>query len=358
MGHYLYVGTYTGGRLSDHKDTGSGGIYCFRMDALTGELSARRCFGQNEIDPGFLAVKGNLLLAENERKDVGTVRSFRILADGSLQFADRVETEDSKCAFLSTDAFGSYIFATNYASGSLMLIRHDGNGGLELVDRVQHYGRSVVPVRQDSPRAHSVKQTPDGDGLIVPDLGMDKIMKYRLDRQTEKIYPDPEQPFVEVEPGEGPRHMVFTPDGKYIYVNTEIGNHIYAYAYDGVSRRMEQIQKISLLPEVFDGKSFCSEILISSDGRFVYVGNRGYDTIAVFAVDAQTGHLTPVGQYASGGIGPRHMCLGPSEDYLICANKDSDSIVVLERSRQTGELGRVIYRCEVPAPSCVVWKEI
>lgn len=358
MEYYLYVGTYTGGELSDHRDTGSGGIYCFRMDPSTGELKERRCFGQNEIDPGFLAVKGNLLLAENERKDMGTVRAFRILTDGSLQFTDSVEADGSKCAFLLPDAFGPYIFATNYASGSLMLIRHNENGGLELADQVQHYGKSVVPVRQDSPRAHSVKQTPDGDGLIVPDLGMDKIMKYRLNRKQGKISSDEEQPFVEVEPGEGPRHLVFAPNGKYIYVNTEIGNHIYAYAYDGISHRMEEIQKISLLPDSFDGKSFCSEILISSDGRFVYVGNRGYDTIAVFATDENTGRLTPVGQFASGGLGPRHICLGPTEEYLICANKDSDGITVLERDRQTGELGRVKYQYEVPAPSCVVWKKI
>ncbi len=358
MSYYLYVGTYTGGELSDHKYTASKGIYCFNMNPATGQLSNLRSFGEHEIDPGFLAVRGRFLFGENERKDIGTVRSFLINQDGSLKLIDRMETEGSKCAFISTDAFGPYVFATNYASGSLVVMRCEENGKLKLTDQIQHYGRSVVPLRQDCPRAHSVKQTPDGLGLLVPDLGIDMIMSYILDRDTGRVRPNENQASIRVDPGEGPRHIVFRPDGKYVYLNTEIGNHVYVYSYCPKTRTLQEIQKISLLPEEYKEPSYCAEILTSSDGEYIYVANRGYDTITCFHSDKQSGYLTLVGQFSSGGKGPRHICLGPDESYMICANKDNDNITVLERDKQTGKLGKVRFTYDIPAPSCIVWKEV
>ncbi len=354
MSYYLYAGTYTGGDLSDHKDTASEGIYCFALDSAKGELSDSRVYGDMEIDPGFVAVRGRYLFAENERRDMGTVRAFRIGGDGSLSLIDKIESEGSKCAFIYTDQFGPYVFATNYASGSVMVMRF-ADEELTLTDQVQHYGSSVVPIRQECPRAHSVKQTPDGNGIIVPDLGIDKIMRYRLDRETGQIAPNQSQPFVEVDPGEGPRHLVIHPSGKYIYVNTEIGNHIYVYSFNAVIGVMTQIQKISLLPNDYSGVSHSSEIIISSSGEYIYVGNRGHDTITSYHVDEKTGLLEVVGWFESGGKDPRHIAFAPNESYIICANKDSDEITIIERDRKSGELGKIRYKYHVPAPSCVVW---
>ena len=357
MSYYLFAGTYTGGALSDHKETGSKGIYRFILDPATGELADPRAYGENEIDPGFVAVRGRYLFAENERRDMGTVRAFMIGGDGGLTLVDKIEAEGSKCAFIYPDQFGPFVFATNYASGSIMVIRCD-DGKLALTDQVQHYGKSVVPIRQECPRAHSVKQTPDGDGIIVPDLGIDKIMNYILDRQTGKLSPNQNQPCVQVDPGEGPRHLVFHPNGKFVYVNTEIGNHIYAYAFSADTRTLEKIQKISLLPDGFEGESHSAEIIITSAGDCIYVANRGHDTITCYKVDADTGLIQTAGWYESGGKGPRHICLAPDESYIICANKDSDEITIIERDKKTGALGNIRYTYNLPAPSCIVWAEL
>ena len=355
MKDFVYVGTYTGGSLSDHRDTQSKGIYCFACSPGYDKLTFRGTYGKNEIDPGFLIIKDGFLFAENERRDMGTVRSFSIAADGALTLCSVMETEGSKCAFLSAHPSGKYIFATNYASGSLMIISCDDTGKLSLTDKVQHYGKSVVPVRQDAPRAHSVRLTPDGKGLLVPDLGIDKIMNYQFDEQKGLVQPNSLQPYVMVDPGEGPRHLVFHPNGKYVYLDTEIGNHVYVYAYDNTNQTIRQIQKIALLPDDYTGKSYSAEILISSDGRFVYVCNRGHDTITCYQVDVDTGLLSHEGWFPSGGKGPRHIIFTPDEKYLYCANKDGDLVTILERDRQTGSLGEVIGAYEVPAPSALAW---
>ena len=158
---YLYVGTYTGGPLSDHRDTDSEGIYCFDLDDRSGALTNLRCVSRNEIDPGFVTIRGNILLSENERKDMGTVRSYGIEKNGDLTFKDAIEAEGSKCAFISFDKDSDLVFATNYASGSVMLISCDKEGDMRLLDKVQHYGKSIIPIRQDYPRAHSARITPD-----------------------------------------------------------------------------------------------------------------------------------------------------------------------------------------------------
>ena len=358
MSYYLYVGTYTGGFQSDHKDTASKGIYCFRMEPVSGELSDIRSYGINEIDPGFIAVRGRYLFAENERRDMGTVRSFHIGDDGSLAFIDKIESDGSKCAFICQDRFGPYVFATNYESGSVMVLRCAEDGKLTLTDQVQHHGKSIVPVRQDAPRAHSAKQTPNGDGIIVPDLGIDKVLNYKLDRKTGKLSPNPNQPFIQVDAGEGPRHLVFHPNGRFVYVGTEIGNHVYAYSFCVETGILTQIQKVSLLPDNFSDASYSAEIIITVAGDYVYVSNRGHDTITCYKTDQETGLLEPVGWYPTGGRGPRHLCLAPDESYMICANKDDDTITIIMRDKETGALGEIRYAYEVPAPSCVVWTEV
>ena len=354
----LFVGTYTGGKESDSVVTGSQGIYSFAMDADTGVLTYKGVYGNNEIDPGFFAIRDHILFSENERKDMGTVRSFAIGKDGSLTFIDKIETKGSKCAHVSVDRFGPYIFATNYAAGSVMVMKSDAQGHLVLTDHVQHYGKSVVPVRQDAPRAHSTRQTPDGKGILVPDLGIDRIMNYRLDRKTGKIHPYEYQSSIDVTPGEGPRHCVFHPNGKYLYLVTEIGNHIFCYSFDEDTSVLREFQKISVLPANFKGNSHSAEIIVTRDGRFVYSSNRGHDTIAGFSVNSKNGVLTSNGFFKSGGKGPRHICLSPDERFLIVANKDSDNVTVLEKNKQSGLLGKVLYEARVPAASCVAWTDL
>ncbi len=357
MSFYLYAGTYTGGEQSDHVKTKSKGIYAFEMDSVTGELANIRAFGQDETDPGYIAIRGRFLFSENECKNAGVVRAFYIEDDGSLTLTDSLSTEGSKCAFVQPDLFGDYVFATNYASGSVMVIQSE-QGKLTLTDQVQHYGKSIVPIRQDYPRAHSIKQTPDGNGVLVPDLGIDRVMNYLFDRKTGRLKPNPAQPYVSVKPGEGPRHLVFHPNGRFVYVNTEIGNHIYAYKYIAENHTLEPIQKISLIPKDFCAENHAAEIIITASGDFIYVSNRGQDKVVCFKVDSNTGLLQHIGWFDCGGKGPRHICLSPEEDFIFCANKDSDTITVINRDITTGALMGIPYTYSIPAPSCVAWTKL
>jgi len=355
MNYQLFVGTYTGGEQSDSVVTNSKGIYSFKLDPQIGSLKLTGAYSHGDIDPSFFAIRGGILYTENERKDMGTLRSFAIQKDGSLSFVDKAETKGSKCVYVCVDDFGPYLFGTNYASGSVMVMKSDAAGQLTLTDLVQHYGSSIVPVRQDAPHAHSVRQTPDGKGIIIPDLGIDKVMNYLLDRETGKLKPNTNQESISVTPGDGPRHFVFHPNRKFAYLLTEIGNRIYVYSFDEAIAVLTELQTISVLPESFTGVSHSAEIIISKDGTFLYTSNRGHDTIAGFAVDPFNGKLESIGFWPSGGKSPRHICLGPNENYIIAANKDSNDVCVIQRNTKTGVLGKVIQKEEVPAPACVRW---
>ena len=145
MKRRVYVGTYTGGNQSDSPLTGSKGIYAFSLQDDGKGLSFTGCYSNNDIDPGFLVYRNGYLFVENERKDRAVLHSYRVEEDGSLIFVDAVETTGSKCAHVCADAFGSYVFGANYASGSVLVTRSDENGQLTMTDLVQHYGHSIVP---------------------------------------------------------------------------------------------------------------------------------------------------------------------------------------------------------------------
>jgi 6-phosphogluconolactonase len=180
-------------------------------------------------------------------------------------------------------------------------------------------------------------------------------MNYRLDRMTGKIHPNNNQKSISLEPGEGPRHCVFHPNGRYLYLVTEIGNHIYTYSFNEKTAVLTEKNKISTLPDNYSGTSHSAEITISKDGKYIYTSNRGHDSIAGFSVNQNTGELTSIGFFECGGKGPRHICFGPSENFLVVANKDSNKVTNLGRDIHTGMLGNVSNEVDVPAASCVEW---
>lgn len=357
MSKYLLVGTYTGGLESDFPPTGSQGIYTFRIEADSGKLTPIGTFSNGDIDPAFFAVRGRMVYVENERKDCGVIRSYEIGDDGALRFVSSVRAVGSKCAHICADRYGPYVFGAVYSSGNVMVAKSDSTGNLVLTDVVQHHGRSVVPLRQDAPHAHSCCQMPGGNGLLVADLGIDKIMNYRLNRAFGKLEANLRQPSVSVRPGDGPRHMTFHPNGAFLYLLTEMGNRIYVYSFDQVDNLLTEIQQISTLPEGFDGVSHAAELILSSDARYLYASNRGHDTIAAYEVDGMTGLLKLKGFCASGGRGPRHICFGPGETVVYVSNLGSNSVCAIKRDPQSGALTEIIDHMAVPAPACVAWAE-
>lgn len=179
------------------------------------------------------------------------------------------------------------------------------------------------------------------------------MVNYKLDRKSGKLVRNPNQPVVQVASGEGPRHFVFHPCGRYGYLLTEIGNHIYVYNYDCNQGILTEKQCVSTLPEKFSGTSYAAELIVSKDGRFLYACNRGHDSIVAFSID-ETGKLHAPDFWPCGGKGPRHICFGPEEHTIFVANKESNQISIMERNEQTGAIGNVLATADVPAPACVV----
>jgi 6-phosphogluconolactonase len=240
----------------------------------------------------------------------------------------------------------------NYSDGGVATLRILDDGTLgEDGARLKHEGSGVDPERQEGPHAHSINLTPDGSRAVVADLGTDKVAVYRFDPSDGSLIPN-DPPWGAVEPGAGPRHVSFHPDGNRAYVLNEMFASLTVFAYDSVSGGLESLQTISMLPDGFDGFRSGAEVVVHPSGRFVYASNRGHDSIAVFAVNPGDGTLTAMGHVPSGGKSPRNFVIDPSGRYLLAANQNSHSVVVF-RIEADGSLVPTDMKAGVPKPVCV-----
>jgi 6-phosphogluconolactonase len=349
---HVYIGTYTRGK--------SEGIYLYYMDKSTGALEFASAAGGIE-NPAFLAIhpQQSYLYAVNEvgqfaGKPSGGVSAFAIDPEtGELTFLNQQSSQGPGPCHLSVDHTGQYVLVANYSGGSVAVLPINSDGKLgEATDFVQHEGSSVNPRRQEKPHAHSIMVDESNRYVFVPDLGMDKIMIYRLNLTEGKLEPN-DEPWAKVKAGAGPRHFDFHPNGKYAYVINELDNTLIAFAYDGTRGSLREIQTISTLPEDFSGTSYCADVHVSPSGKFVYGSNRGHDSIAIFGIDEDTGRLTPVGYEPTQGKMPRNFGIDPAGAFLLAANQDSDNVVVFRIDRQTGSLRSTGSMIEVPKPVCV-----
>ena len=349
----LYIGTYT-----NKEDPKSEGVYVYRLDPESGALSPHAAPAPS-VNPSFVALhpQGTHLYAVNEigqfnGQAAGGVTAFAIDAQsGALTELNQQSSVGTGPCYLCVDASGSTVLVANYGGGSVAALPIQADGSLgEASDFVQHEGSSVNPRRQQEPHAHSIVIAPDNRFAFTPDLGMDQIVAYRL--EDGKLPPnDPAGP--KTEPGAGPRHLDFHPNGRFAYVINEIGNTVNAYAYDAAAGTLEQIQSVPTLPADFDGVSHTADIHITPDGRFLYGSNRGHDSIAVFAVDATSGRLEARGQVPTGGENPRNFALSPDGRFLFAANQSTDDIHTFRINADTGALEPTGQVTPVPAPVCL-----
>jgi 6-phosphogluconolactonase len=208
--------------------------------------------------------------------------------------------------------------------------------------------------RQIGPHAHFIVPDPANRFALVCDLGLDKVLVYKLSPATAKLEPN-DPPFIHVAPGSGPRHLAFHPDGRAVYVINEMGSTITAFTYDGQRGAMKELQIISTLPADFHEKSSCAEIEAHPSGKFLYGSNRGHDSIVAFAIDAGTHKLTLVEHQPTRGKTPRHFAIDPTGAWLFTENQNSDSIASFRIGSQTGRLNPTGQIVEVGAPVCVVF---
>jgi 6-phosphogluconolactonase len=250
---------------------------------------------------------------------------------------------------LSLDPAADCAIVANYSSGNISVLPIQGDGKIAPPSNViQHTGSSVNPDRQKHPYPHSCNFDPSGRFVLVPDLGTDQIYIYSFD-PAKRTLAAADPATVRVAPGSGPRHLAFSPDGKFAYLVNELIPSIVAYAFDAQTGRLRELQTISTLPGPLKPTDSGAEIEVHPNGKFVYASNRGLDNIAVFRRDPVQGTLTAAGYQSTGGKTPRAFAIDPTGNFLLAGNQDSDSVAILRIDPGTGALTQTAM-LPVPTP--------
>lgn len=344
---YLAAGTYTGGK--------SEGIYILAFDTATGSL--RQHTVTKASNPSFVTVSpdGKYVYAVHENgsdQGGGSISAYAFNTDeGRLRLLNTLPTQGDHPCHAETDKTGKWVIASNYSGGNFTVypVQEDGSLGAATAS-IQHYGKGKNPERQEKPHVHSATISPDNNWLFVADLGTDQLVLYRMAADGK-----PEAgTAAKTNPGDGPRHFTFHPNGKYAYAVQELSGKIITYDYkDG---KLRQVQRISTLADGEKDFAGSADIHVSPDGKFVYATNRGnYNNIAIYQVNPKNGRLDVVGFQSTLGKGPRNFTIDPSGRFLLVANQNSDEIVVFSRNRESGLLDDTGHRLAIGKPVCLQW---
>lgn len=359
----ILIGTYTEpirfgtGRILEGKGEG---IYCYRFNPGNGGFRFVS-LTKGVVNPSFLAATKDLrfVYAVNELKraegeDSGMVSAFAFDASaGTLRFLNRRLTRGTDPCFVELDKSEKFAAVANFMSGSVAVFPLGADGSLgEATSFVQHSGHSVDPHRQAGPHAHSIIFDPTNRTMFVPDLGLDSMVAYDFDASAGRITADPARSAASV-PGVGPRHMEIHPSGRFAYAVNELGSTITASKYDAKAMALSAFQEISTLPEGYKGASTCADLHIGLSGRYLYASNRGHDSIAVYAIDSETGGLKALGHESTRGGVPRNFTLDATGQWMLVANQDTDQIVLYKIDPADGMPRYSGTELAVPTPVCV-----
>lgn len=341
--YLVYVGTYTGAK--------SKGIYALRMDK-EGKLAPLGLVAETP-SPSFLTVHPNkrYLYAVNE-KDTGMVTAFSIDAKtGKLTQINEQPSHGAGPCHVAVDETGKTVMVANYNAGSIAAypVQRDGSLGAATT-KIQHEGSSADPRRQKGPHAHYITPDPSNRYALVCDLGLDKVLVYRLNA-AKGLLTRNDPPFGVVKPASGPRHLAFHPKAPFVYVNNEMNSTLTVFKWDKARGALEELQTVSTLKGEVKGNS-TAEIEVHPSGKFVYVSNRGHDSIACYSIDAKTGRVSFIEHQSSGGKTPRNFAIEPKGEFLLSENQGSDSVVVFRIDGGTGRLMPTGEKAEVGSPVC------
>lgn len=339
----------------------SQGIYHGAFHIETGKLTNVELAAEIG-SPGFLAKhpSGKMLYAAATDDGVPSIVAYRMKGDdgnATLVKDSSVPVGDGGAAHVSVSRDGKCVLSAQYGGGSTACYSLDDSGSLVArVDLQKHpAGSGVIAGRQEKAHAHWTGTSPDDRFAFVPDLGMDKVVIYRIDSGNARLHPHGHGV---CPPGGGPRHMKFHPHGKTAYVLNELALSVTVFDYDTDAGAMQAIQTIETLPESVKEKEVfnsASEIRVHPSGHFVYTANRGHDTITVFKVDESTGKLSLVEVEPIRGAWPRNFNLDPSGQWLLAAGKNTNSVSIFKINQDTGELQFTRDAVYVPQSICVLF---
>ena len=326
----FYVGTYT-------KSGGSKGIYRGVLDTAKGDAKIVGLAGEAQ-NPSFLAIHPNkkFLYAVVEAGG-GAVGAFAIQPDGTLKKLNEESSKGGGNCHVWVDESGKNVLAANYGTGSIACLPIKEDGSVAPASSwIQHEGSGPNAGRQKAPHAHSIYAR--GKFVYACDLGTDDVFVYKFDAAKGTLTPN-DPPSAKVPPGGGPRHLAFSPDGKYAFVCNEMTSAVTSFAHDGAKGTLTPIHTLSTLPEGYAdaGKNSTAEIFCHPNGKFVYVSNRGHDSIAVFAIAAD-GKLTAVEQADAKVKTPRGFAISPDGGWLIAGGRNSNDLALHKIDANTGKL--------------------
>ena len=351
----IYVGTFS--------ERGSEGIYVYNFDRRQNKYELLQTIGSKE-SPSFVAISpdGKFLVSANREgllgdKIWGSVSLFAInQLTGTLSHLHDQHSYGASPCHVSFHPSGRYIFLSHYQGGSFVVLPLLDNGEIgEPTAIVQLKGKGAVMPRQEQPHTHSAVPSFDGRFLYVSDLGLDKILIYSFDETTGKVA-ESDQAFIQTDPGAGPRHFAFSPDGELAFSSEEMSSTICSYKVDKSSGSLQKVQRLTSLPPDFTKQNSTADIHTSPDGEYVYISNRGFDGLAIFKI-LNGGQLQSIGFASTVGKKPRNFLPDPKGKYMLVANRDTDGINVFE-IRSDGTLTNTGIVLSVPSPVCIKYLEI
>ncbi|QKE72201.1 lactonase family protein [Arthrobacter citreus] len=338
-----YVGTYT---KSESK-----GVYQFTLDTEKERITDVKPVAELG-NPTYLAISedNKNLYAVVKEGNLGGISVFAINENGELQKLNDQLIEGASPCHISVDSKKQNIVTANYHKGTIELYKIDEENGFASVAKsvMQHEGTGPNKERQEKPHAHYSGYTLNEKYVAAIDLGIDQLVTYKIEDNSLV-----EVSSLSVKPGSGPRHITFHPNGKFAYIMTELSSEVIALQFNEENGSFTELQYISTIPSDFTENNQGSAIHISKDGQFVYAGNRGHNSIAVFSVNQDTGKLELVEITSSEGNWPRDFVLDPSENYLVGSNEMSGTLVLYSRNNTTGRLTAIQTDVQVPEAVCV-----
>ncbi len=343
----FYVGTFT--------SKGAEGIYLCSFNNATGDIKLEKTI-KGIDNPSFLRLSPNKeFLYVGSRttpaieKSGGYVNAYKVDNKGNLQFLNKQNSNGLDPCHVDVSPNGKHVAIATYGGGTTSLYCVAEDGSLEPASQViENKGAGADLDRQSRPHAHSIKFSPFDNSVFSADLGTDQLNIYRLENNRLEYG---NQEFVKMTPGAGPRHFEFHPNGEVIYVINELNSTIATIKRKNTNWKV--VQNISTLPKNYKGKSYCADIHISKDGKFLYGSNRGHNSIAVYEVNKKDQKLKLQGTVSVEGNWPRNFGITPDGNWMLVANEKSGDITVFKINRKTGLPTFTGNKIELPAPVCI-----